>query len=112
MKRLITETRMEKLAKYERIANRYRELIKTPGSQVTPVIQAISEEMGVCKDTIYKARRIHRLHSRYIDRAEVVEFHDGLIARGMKSSDAKEETAKRFKCSEGYIYQIIKMSRI
>lgn len=111
-KALITEKQQQRDELYARIAARYKELMSIPGSQITAVVAAICKEMNVGQDTVYRARRQHRLHKRRIDRCDVANYHDRLLASGKKSSEAKRETAERFGITQNYVYQIVRLAAI
>lgn len=112
MKRpLLTQKKQERMAMYVNIARRFKEL-NTEGSQVSAVVAELMTEFGVCRDTVYKVIRMNRLHKRRINRCDVLIYHDELIKSGKESREAKESTAKKFKCSTGYVYQLVKLASV
>lgn len=108
---IITEKQQQRNELYARIAARYSEL-NVPGASITAVISTICKEMGVCPATVYKVRRLYNQYRPIIDRRKVVEHYSDLIDDGMAAAAARKATAARFKCTQGYVFQILKLAQI
>lgn len=112
MKRpIITQEKQARMELYAAIARRYKEL-NVEGSHISAVVAVLMDEFSVSRDLVYKVKRLNRLHKRRINRCDLIRYHEQLMQAGMTSWDAKEETAKKFKCSTGYVYQLVKMASV
>lgn len=114
---LLTQNKQARMEMYANIARRFGEL-KTEGSQTSAVVAVLMDEFGACRDTIYKVIRMNRLHKRRIDRCDVLRYHEKMlmeskeISKRKASAEAKSKTAEKFGCSEGYIYQLVKLASL
>lgn len=114
---LLTQNKQARMEMYANIARRFGEL-KTEGSQTSAVVALLMQEFDVCRNTIYKVIRMNRLHKRRIDRCDVLRYHEKMLLESKETSkrkasaDAKRKTAEKFGCSEGYVYQLVKMASV
>lgn len=114
---IITQTKQARMELYANIARRFGEL-KTEDSQTSAVVAVLMQEFGTCRNTIYKVIRMNRLHKRRIDRCDVLRYHEKMLMESKETSkrkasaDAKRKTAEKFGCSEGYVYQLVKMAGV
>lgn len=112
MKRpILTQEKQARMELYAAIARRYKEL-NVEGSHISAVVAVLMDEFSVSRDLVYKVKRLYRLHKRRINRCNLISYHEQLISSGKTSSEAKEETAKQFKCTTGYVYQLVKMASV
>lgn len=108
MEPIITEAAKRRKQRYAAIVRRYLELVAVKGAQVSAVVEAVANEYGCGKTTVYKAKRLYLIQREQIDKVAVYGYCIDLLNGGMAMSHAVTLTADAFKISKGYTYRILR----